>query len=125
MKYKKEIQKLKTHRKKYFPVVKKFLDIHDKKNSTEFPVEILDPDEIRIITELYDNYYLDRQCFKIRKTFSDITSISYYGGYPLSEKGYAKLIGNQKKIKKNIVAKIILLALAAILLITVLLSRYG
>lgn len=87
MNYKKELNKLRKHRKQYRPVMAILLNLHDQSNSSDFPVELIDKKEILIILELLDIGYLDENALIVKRRFGDVTGLSYAGEYPFTESG--------------------------------------
>ncbi|MCU0849416.1 MAG: hypothetical protein MUD12_16155 [Spirochaetes bacterium] len=89
MDYKKEMKKMRDHRKKFFPVIERLLALHDNPGEAGFPVEITDLNEMIIALELLDIGYLDPETVIKKSRFNDITNLFYNGKYPLTESGEA------------------------------------
>jgi len=100
MNYNAEMNKMKKHRKEYFPVVSRLVDLYNDTPMEEFPVEVGDAHSIGIILELIDIGYIDPDAVIIVKRFNEIYSLSYNGNFPLTEKGSAYLEENRGVIGK-------------------------
>ena len=87
MNYKNELKKYKKHRKKFFPVAAKLLDMHTSLHDDDFPVTIADTNVMLVMLELLDIGYLDPNAFIIKKKFESIAGLNYNGKYPLTKKG--------------------------------------
>jgi len=87
MNYKKELNKLRKHRKRYRPVMAMLMNLHNNSNVSDFPMELIDKKEILIILELLDIGYLDENALVIRRRFDDIVGLTYTGEYPFTDGG--------------------------------------
>ncbi|MCP4138468.1 MAG: hypothetical protein GY754_46350 [bacterium] len=121
MNLKKELRKMKKHRKKYFPVVIRLLELHSGLPPEDLPLEIDNFNEMVIILELLDIGYLDEEVVIAQKQFGNITGLFYAGGNPLTEQGRAYFNEAKKEQKKkNIIIfifAVLILGLAAVLAI--------
>lgn len=107
--YKQELSKLKNHREKYFPVMTGLVRMYDTLKDSDFPVEIINAEEMMFILELIDIGYLDAEAFVIKKDFGDITGLFYNGEYPLTESG--EYTYKEKRLKNNSIFIILILTL--------------
>ncbi len=87
MNYKKELNRLKKHRKRYRPVMAMLMKMHDQSDSSGFPAELIDRKEVLLILELLDIGYLDENTLIVKRRFGNVTGLSYTGEYPFTEKG--------------------------------------
>ena len=87
MDYKRELNKMKKHRRLYHPALRRMMALYKGTSRPEFPVEISDFNEMIIILELIDVGYLDEEAFIITRRFGDITGLAYTGDYPFTESG--------------------------------------
>ncbi len=87
MNLKREMDKLKKHRQKYFPVIRYLLEVHGGDGDFSFPMEIEDASDKFVILELLDLGYLDKNAFFIKKDFIEITGVYFRGDYPLTKSG--------------------------------------
>ncbi len=89
---KKEMSKLKEHRKQYFPVMHYLQGLYNKRDSLQFPVAITDTEKMLITLELIDIEYLNKKAFDIRKDRKSITGLFYSGREPFTEKGMSTFL---------------------------------
>lgn len=100
--YKKEIQKLKKHRKRYRPAMSMLLDLYNNAKPSELPVELIDSEKVLILLELIDVGYLDEDALIIRRRFNSIASLRYDGAYPFTDSGDMFFRNNRTIITKII-----------------------
>ncbi|TFH39825.1 MAG: hypothetical protein E4G96_08660 [Chrysiogenales bacterium] len=89
MNYKHELKRLGKRRKRYLPVMSGLLDMYEKKDRFDFPVELIDTPDILLLLELMDIEYFDPEAFTIRRRFGDIVSLHYLGTQPFTESGHS------------------------------------
>lgn len=102
MNYKKELNKLRKHRKQYHPIMTMLMNLYNHSKPSDFPVELIDKKEILIILELLDIGYLDENAMIIKRRFDDITSLKYTGEYPFTDGGDFFFQQNRGNIKRMI-----------------------
>lgn len=115
-----ELNKMKVHREKYFPVVKYLLEVHGQKDEFKFPMEIEDTSDMLIMLELIDLGYLEKNCFIIKRDFMEITGLFFRGQYPLTVEG--ELVFTHSQNVETNYRKIIAYFLAIVLLIALFLK---
>jgi len=87
--YKKEIRKLKKHRRLYRPAMARMLDLYNSVKPAELPVELIDDGDILTILELIDVGYLDESALVATRRFGTVTGLSFQGGHPFTGSGKA------------------------------------
>jgi len=84
---KKEIKKMKEHRKLYKPALEKFLKLFRDSQALDEPMEITGPDELKLVVELLDLGYLEKRAFTMLEDGNSFVKILYHGSYPLTFDG--------------------------------------
>jgi len=102
MNYKKELNKLRKHRKQYRPIMAMLMKMHTQSDFSDFPVELIDNKEILIILELLDIGYLDENSLIVKRRFDYITGLSYTGEYPFTDSGDFFYQQGRSSIKRRI-----------------------
>jgi hypothetical protein len=85
--YKKEIKKMKKHRKLYRPAMSMLLDLYNRMKPSDLPVELIDHKSVLTILELIDIGYLDENALIVKKRFGSVTGLRYDGAYPFTDSG--------------------------------------
>src|SRR4030043_431251 len=86
MNYKKELNKLRKHRKRYRPVMAMLMNLHNNSNVSDFPMELIDKKEILIILELLDIGYLNEKIIFPPVDLAERSGILAVGGDLSSER---------------------------------------
>ncbi len=121
----KEIEKMKSHRAVYFPVMENLIRLHRDLPKKAFPVKFSEMDEMVTILELLDIGYLDKNSFNVSESFGNVDSLSFTGAYPLTRAGNAAL-GQMKDLERKKSLSLVVLAVAGVvvLLFVLLLIRF-
>lgn len=106
MDYKKELDKIRKHRKSYFPAVSMLMDLHDDAGRHDAAIELINDRRALVILELIDIGYLDENALIVRRRFDDIVSIVYNGRYPLTDAG-ERFYSREKRTLKGRMAGLI------------------
>ena len=91
--YKKKIKEFELERAKYYPLIKELAEVYLE--PTHERVIIRDFGKIYTTMNLIDNEYLDGTAFSVNESGSDVISIIYLGGNPLTQKGIKFLNENE------------------------------
>ncbi|OHD66861.1 MAG: hypothetical protein A2176_12395 [Spirochaetes bacterium RBG_13_51_14] len=95
MNYRKELNKMREHHSRYYPVLKKLIAQHREWRNGDAPLQISETATMLIILELIDIGYADAESFIVRKRFDDVTGLWYTGRYPLTDDGVLFFRGNR------------------------------
>lgn len=97
---KEEINKLKEHRKQYFPVLEYLLGLYNKRDTLSLPYTIENSQKIFIALELIDVGYVDKEAFIITQDRKSVTGFHFSGREPLTEKGF-KILKDHLESKRG------------------------
>ncbi len=87
--YRKEMKKLRKHRRLYRPAMSRVLDLYNRVTPSDLPIELIDDRDILTILELIDVGYLDEEALVAKHRFGSVTGLRYNGAYPFTEEGTA------------------------------------
>ena len=116
--YKKELNKLKEHRKLYKPAMEKMLGMYNERGNN--PREITDEQDLPIILELIDIEYIDADAVRVKKNHGVVNRVHYTGEYPLTDAGKvfmkSELQGNKSSYLKIALIFAVLIILSVIII---------
>jgi len=116
-----ELDKMQKHRESYYPALQKMLVLYEENKHENRPVQLRDDPQILIILELRDIGYIEQDALVVKKTFNTISAVWYNGDYPLTDKGDAFIVDNDRK-RTGYGLKYILISAGIIAVIIILLS---